>query len=98
MITRIVKLTIQEDKVKEFKDIFTSSFKSISSFAGCTHLSLYHELNEPNILITFSNWNSNVDLENYRQSELFKSTWSKVKPLFSAPPITISMEKEYFNS
>ena len=45
---------------------------------------------------TYSNWNSLEDLETYRKSELFRTTWDKVKPLFSSSPMAFSMEKSDF--
>ena len=94
MIIRIVRLTIQPSKVEEFKSYFSDSYSKISSFEGCTFLALYHDVDFPNILITYSKWKSVESLENYRVSELFISTWKKVKPLFSDAPSAFSMEEE----
>ena len=33
-------------------------------------------------MFTISHWDSEAALELYRQSELFKFTWAKTKPLF----------------
>jgi len=41
-------------------------------------------VDKDNILFTYSKWNTPEDLENYRNSELFKETWSYVKQLFEA--------------
>ena len=41
-------------------------------------------MDKDNILFTYSSWNAAEDLENYRNSELFKETWSYVKSLFEA--------------
>jgi heme-degrading monooxygenase HmoA len=38
------------------------------------------------VFFTFSIWENEEALENYRQSELFRSTWSKTKVLFSDKP------------
>ena len=96
MITRIVRLTIFPDKVADFKLLFSESFPKISAFNGCSGLMLYHDYNENNVMITYSNWSSAEDLANYRNSELFRTTWAKVKPLFSSPPMAFSMEKVSF--
>jgi heme-degrading monooxygenase HmoA len=35
------------------------------------------------VLFTFSIWDSEAALENYRQSDLFRDTWAKTKALFA---------------
>ncbi len=96
MITRIVRLTIQPDKVEDFKLLFSESFPKISRYNGCRDLMLYQDYDESNVMITYSNWNSVEDLETYRKSELFRTTWDKVKPLFSSSPMAFSMERSSF--
>jgi autoinducer 2-degrading protein len=49
--------------------------------------------NESNVFYTVSHWNAEPDLNNYRNSEFFKETWSKTKSLFSEKPQAYSMEK-----
>ncbi len=83
MITRIVKMTFILEKIPDFLKIFEASKPKIRSFKGCTHLELLNEVNAPNIFFTLSKWESEKDLESYRNSELFKSTWAKTKILFA---------------
>jgi (4S)-4-hydroxy-5-phosphonooxypentane-2,3-dione isomerase len=42
------------------------------------------DINVPGLVFTYSYWEDEKSLQNYQASELFKSTWSKVKPLFNA--------------
>ncbi|CAN5404017.1 hypothetical protein BH11BAC2_BH11BAC2_14830 [soil metagenome] len=93
MITRIVRLTLQEDKISEFKKHFESSYEKIRHFEGCLFLSLYEDVDAPHVLITFSKWDSTESLEIYRKSEVFKSTWNKVKPLFKDAATAFSMQE-----
>ncbi|MBK7888356.1 MAG: antibiotic biosynthesis monooxygenase [Bacteroidetes bacterium] len=95
MITRIVRLTIQKDKANDFRSLFESTYNAIRSFKGCTHLELFTDINQPNIFITFSKWESEQDLDNYRVSELFIRTWGIVKVMFQDAPIAFSMREEY---
>lgn len=83
MITRIVKLSIKPDSVVEFKKLFYDSQKLIGSFEGCSKVDLMKDIHNESVFFTLSFWNSEEDLEAYRQSYLFKSIWSKVKLLFS---------------
>lgn len=84
MVTRIVKMTFKPESVESFKQIFSESKKLISNFEGCLHLELLIDINDKNTFFTLSKWNSEADLEHYRESYIFKNTWSKVKPLFGA--------------
>ena len=86
MITRIVKLTFEPKKVKEFIKIFNDSKQHIRNFEGCKHLELLYDVNDPHVFFTHSYWESEDDLERYRNSELFKGTWEKTKLLFGDKP------------
>lgn len=83
MITRVVKLSIRPECVYEFKEIFYESQKLIRAFEGCSKVDLMKDLHNDSVFFTLSFWKTEDDLEAYRNSYLFKSTWSKVKTLFS---------------
>jgi quinol monooxygenase YgiN len=83
MITRVVKMTFKPENVQGFKEIFYESQKLIRAFEGCNRLDLMMDLNNECVFFTFSFWDTEENLNAYRQSYLFKNTWSKVKPLFS---------------
>jgi quinol monooxygenase YgiN len=86
MLTRLVKMNFHPDKTEEFLKIFTANKKFIAAFPGCTSLQLKRDINTPTIFFTISEWNSEADLENYRNSDLFKSVWAKTKVLFNEKP------------
>jgi hypothetical protein len=92
MIKRIVKLTFQEDKVDDFLSLFEQTHQKIRSFPGCKHLELLRGIGPSNVFFTYSFWESEDDLEKYRHSELFRSTWSKTKVLFAGRPEAWSVE------
>lgn len=83
MITRVVKMTFKPENVQGFKEIFYESQKLIRAFEGCNRLDLMMDLNNECVFFTLSFWDTEENLNAYRQSYLFKNTWSKVKPLFS---------------
>ena len=83
---RIVKMTFQETKVNEFLDNFNKNKEHIRNFSGLEHLELLRNKNNPNIFFTYSIWQSEQHLENYRNSDLFRSVWAKTKPLFASKP------------
>ncbi len=83
---RIVKLTFAPENITTFLENFESSKNKIRKFKGNNHLELLNDKNNSNIFFTYSYWDSEEDLNNYRNSDLFKSVWAKTKPLFSAKP------------
>ena len=92
MLIRYVRMTFREDKTDEFQAIFNASKDKIKAMAGCQYLELLRDINQPNIFMTHSHWNSENDLNNYRDSELFKETWANTKALFAEKPIAFSVE------
>jgi heme-degrading monooxygenase HmoA len=45
------------------------------------------------VFFTYSFWNAEANLEQYRNSELFKAVWAETKPLFNAKPEAWSVDK-----
>ncbi len=91
MITRIVRMSFLPDKTGDFRKIFEASEMKIRQFKGCNHLNLFRDKDHPNVYFTLSHWESEEDLEAYRKSALFTSTWAKVKPLFNDNPKAYSL-------
>jgi len=83
MVTRIVKMTFKPDRVNDFLEIFNVSKELIRASQGCLYLELLNDKQSTNVFFTFSRWDGEEDLERYRNSELFKTTWAKTKVLFS---------------
>ena len=76
-----------------FLDIFNASKHLIRQFDGCQHLRLYNEAGCPDVFFTFSVWTSAEHLDAYRNSELFRTTWTKTKALFADKPQAWSMNQ-----
>ena len=89
-LIRIVKMTFREDAIADFQKIFDERKERIAAAPGCTSVEL---LRDGNIFFTYSIWESEASLENYRNSELFISTWSLVKPLFLSKAEAWSVSK-----
>ena len=83
MITRLVKMTLQPEKVNEFLSFFDTIKHQINTYDGCQGVKLLQDKNNPNILFTYSYWNSEEDLNNYRYSELFAMVWPNTKKFFA---------------
>ncbi len=82
-------MTFQPDKTEDFIAIFESSKLKIRAMEGCWHLELWRR---DNIFFTYSIWESEAALNDYRHSELFKDTWSRTKALFADKPEAWSLE------
>lgn len=83
MIKRIVKMDVPAASEALFLDIFEDVKKEIRAQPGCLGLEVLRSEGERHMSIwTISVWESPDDLERYRSSSLFQSTWSRVKPLF----------------
>ena len=93
MITRIVKLSFKLEHLAEFKSIFEDSKEKILAQKGCKKVEMLQDVNTKNIFFTYSLWDSEEDLNRYRNSELFAGVWSKTKILFNDKPMAWSTEK-----
>lgn len=93
---RIVKLTLKNENVADFLNHFETVKHDINSFPGCQGMKLLQKKESGNILFTYSQWESEEALENYRKSELFQSIWPKVKLWFDSKAEAWSTE-EFFN-
>ncbi|WP_295986118.1 antibiotic biosynthesis monooxygenase family protein [uncultured Algibacter sp.] len=93
MLVRIVKMGFYKQNIEVFLQNFEATKTRIRAFEGCDFLELYRDKKDPSIFFTYSFWDSEEALETYRQSELFNTVWSKVKPLFSIRPEAWSVDK-----
>ena len=93
MFVRIVKMTFQEDKVSEFLQNFNSVKDKIRNVNGCRLLELYRDKDNSSVFFTYSYWEREQDLENYRLSELFTGVWAVTKPLFAQKAEAWSVDK-----
>ena len=83
MITRIVKITLQQDKIEDFMQVFREVKDTIADFDGCHHVELLEDIHSPNVVFTYSICEDEHYLNLYRFSEFFKNTWDRSKKLFS---------------
>lgn len=79
---------------KKFLEIFNERKKAIAGFEGCSYLELRRSKAHGNWFMTFSIWNDEKNLDQYRFSDLFKVVWASVKPLFEANAEALSVWPE----
>ena len=92
MFVRIVKMGFEASKVETFLQNFNNNKEKIRNYNGCRLLELYRDKKEPTLFFTYSYWETEQDLENYKNSELFKAVWAKTKILFNKKPEAWSMD------
>jgi heme-degrading monooxygenase HmoA len=84
MIKRIVIMEVRPGQEAPFFEAFEQVKNEIRAQAGCLALEVLQGRRHDHItLCTISLWEDEKSLEHYRSSDLFKSTWSTVKPLFA---------------
>ena len=95
MLIRIVKLTFKEENISSFEHLFEATRDTIMGFEGCLKLELYQDMKHPNVFFTYSYWESPNFLDSYRNSDFFKSVWSRTKALFSDRPEAWSVSRVF---
>ena len=86
-------MSFDPSKIDEFLSNFELNKNKIRAFEGCNLLELYRDQNNTNVYFTYSYWNTEKDLENYRNSDLFKAVWARTKTLFNKKPEAWSVDK-----
>lgn len=93
MFVRIVKMSFETSNIETFLQNFNNNKEKIRNFKGCRLLELYRDKKEPTLFFTYSYWETEQDLENYRNSDLFKTVWANTKILFNKKPEAWSVDK-----
>ena len=93
MLVRIVKMSFQEEKISNFLRNFEVIKEKIRNAPGNRLLELYQDQSDQCIFLTYIYWETEQDLENYRNSELFLDIWTDTKKLFNKKPEAWSVDK-----
>ena len=93
MFVRIVKMSFSEENIPAFLENFEIVKDKIRNAPGNRFLELYQDKNNKCIFFTYSYWETEEDLENYRKSELFTEVWAFTKKLFNDKPEAWSVDK-----
>jgi autoinducer 2-degrading protein len=93
MFVRIVKLSFHPENIPAFLENFEKMKEKIRNAPGNRFLELYQDKENPALFFTYSYWENESDLDNYRRSELFLEVWAFTKKLFNAKPEAWSVNK-----
>ena len=93
MLVRIVHMKFKAEEIDDFLENFDSVKSKIRSFKGCQKLELYRDQVDPTRFFTYSYWDSEEDLNTYRESPMFETVWKKTKSMFSERAQAWSLDK-----
>lgn len=93
MLVRIVHMKFKAEEIDAFLENFDSVKSKIRSFKGCQKLELYRDLEDSTRFFTYSYWDSEEDLNTYRESPMFEKVWKKTKSMFSERAQAWSLDK-----
>ncbi len=93
MFVRIVKMSFHEENIPKFLENFDLMKEKIRNAPGNRLLELYRDKHNPSLFFTYSYWETEKDLENYRNSALFDEVWQFTKKLFNDKPEAWSVDK-----
>lgn len=93
MLVRIVKMIIKAEEIASFRTMFERTKSKIRGFEGCEFLELYQDNHNKSIFFTYSYWQSEEHLNNYRHSSLFEGVWKETKAKFDGKPEAWSVDK-----
>ncbi|MFD1553532.1 antibiotic biosynthesis monooxygenase [Putridiphycobacter roseus] len=82
-ITRIVKMSFKPEHAAAFEAYFLTIKSKVAGQPGCRGVKLLKEKGETGVFFTYSQWDSEVDLNNYRHTETFGQIWPTVKNWFA---------------
>lgn len=93
MFVRIVKMGFNPENIENFLNDFEVVKSKVRGFEGCLFLELYRDKSNTNQFFTYSYWEDEQALENYRNSDLFKGVWKNTKQYFNQKPEAWSVDK-----
>ncbi len=93
MFVRIVKVSFHTKHIEAFLAMFEEKKTIIRASEGCLLLELYQDKTNSEIFFTYSYWQDEKNLENYRNSQLFKDVWDQTKTYFNDKPLAWSLDK-----
>lgn len=86
-------MSFHPENIPAFLDNFDKMKARIRNAEGNRFLELYQDKENPGIFFTYSFWETQADLENYRQSALFDEVWTFTKKLFNDKPEAWSVDR-----
>ncbi len=93
MLTRVVKMKFKKEHILQFEQKFIAIKETIQNHPGCHSVVLFQDKQDSSIFFTYSIWSQESDLDYYRNTEFFKTTWQHTKQWFNAKPEAWSLNE-----
>jgi quinol monooxygenase YgiN len=95
MLTRVVKLHFDAAYLDQFLAHFETVKWQVAQFPGCKGMQLLQDQTDSCLIFTYSIWDSEDALNNYRNSALFAAIWPQIKPWFDQKPEAWSLNQHF---
>ncbi len=97
MFVRILSMIIREDKIEEFKKLYSEIIiPALRKTKGCKYIFLTESIIEKNEFISVTVWDSKDDADEYESAGKFNELTEKIKHTFSEFFLwKMSLEKKY---
>jgi quinol monooxygenase YgiN len=95
MLTRVVKLHFDPAYLAPFLAHFETVKFQVAQFPGCRGMQLLQDQTDPCLIFTYSIWDSEADLNHYRDSPLFATIWPQIKPWFDQKAEAWSLNQHF---
>lgn len=86
-------MVFKPDQVAVFKVLFEEHKAAIRAVKGCHRLELLQDKTHSHIFFTYSWWEDEKNLLDYKNSELFGKVWPSTKALFQDKPEAWTLEQ-----
>ncbi len=93
MIIRIVELEINLEEMESAELLLIEVAPKVRGMAGCSYLEIIQDVHKLSRVTTYSHWDSEEDLNAYRDSEVFLTFWNSIKPMFQSKARAWSSER-----
>ena len=87
-------MSFHEEHIPAFLENFYLNKEKIKNSDGNMFLELYQDKENPCVFFTYSHWETENDLNNYRKSALFGEVWKFTKTLFNDKPEAWSLNNK----
>ena len=87
-------MSFHQEHIPAFLENFYFNKEKIKNSEGNMFLELYQDIDNPCIFFTYSHWETENDLNNYRKSALFGEVWKFTKTLFNDKPEAWSLNNK----
>lgn len=88
-------MEFRQEAIADFLEMFENKKQFIIARPGCMDLEMLQQKDNPAVIFTYSHWESEEDLNAYRESALFGNVWKETKSYFAERAEAWTLESIY---